>query len=241
MVVISKKVGVEVVAKTSITSPVMAVKKALLAGITRKIEAAGIDINTVVREYVKSNDLMQSAAFSVLDGSGITKDNMIDWNDSTYVSVIAPKNAPETDWFQFDFGVIKTFYLFIQVYIQLTPTLYVKVSDDGINWSTVKSFNGSTGTYTFFGKVTGRYVKLSYVNPDSVNTYEFRVYSIEAFEDADASAVKSTYMNSLTLSLVHEVQTRNEAVSVVIDSNSCSYRIVDIDSLATSYVEVVSG
>lgn len=249
MVIIGKKVSSEVVAKTQITEDTLILNKVILAGIKRYIHVEGEDPNTVIREYIQANDIMQNA----VELLGIADDSKVkDWDDSTaagyQVTVAGGSSIAETDLFKWDLGGVYDILLHTGTRSKagatgLTVIIRVYYSEDDITY-TLFDENSATGVEQDSWKarkVRARYIKVTYeVSNTSTVTYNpvITIYTVEALPLDNTLCNAYIQVDPDTLSVKHKVTVQNQKVSVVISTTNCNYRIVDIEDLMEDYTEV---
>ena len=234
MTTVKKVTSYEIVSKTNIKSSAVILNKSILPGVRRLIYVSSADLNTVIREYTKEYDLIQTATQT--GGTDAVKD----WDDNTACTVGVNAGVAETDWITFDIGSIKTFILHAKIGASLAACK-VYTSEDGTTWTEFTSAS-TTGTTEVIseknGLVTARYVKITYASTSTSGGLTAYAYTIEAFEAEDSSAKAVTHINEDTLTAIHEVTTHDEKVTVCIFTSDANYRIVDIDDISEDIIEV---
>jgi hypothetical protein len=102
-----------------------------------------------------------------------------DWSDGSYAWWTIPANTPETNVRDYDFGSVKTRFLYIKTaWSSGYGRSHFYYSNNGITW--IRFITGA-GAVTYVGMLTFRYIRWTAYNTGS-GTEGVGVWSIEAFD-----------------------------------------------------------
>jgi len=242
MVRISKINSTELVGKTYINDNTLIVLYGNTPGIERHILSSGVDINTVIREYTKENDLYQTADF-LIGSKGLEAD----WNDNTKQIFNTATTLETITLIKIDLGEIKNVWLraIIGAINEGNPYISVLISDDDVTYTNVLTAQGdSSGSATFTQASVSKYYSFRYLKvtcypASSGGPQQVAVYTLQIFDNSDENCKSYEYLGNNSF-IDYIVKTNNEKYMVIIFTEDCYYRIVDIDNLENNYIIVES-
>jgi len=229
MGIIKKISSTNIVSKTTTYESKAIILKERSEGIIRQITITGVDENTVIREYIKSNDLYQTATFLV--GSIGAE---ADWNDSTYDSIYVSGGTARTTWKKIDLGEVKDAILnaIILGGVTYPAVIYISISEDGVNWTDIASAGSSASHVTAEYKF--RYLKIDYENSGTGGD-TVKLYTLEIYSNEDDKCLDYKYLNDNKY-IDYTVKTDKELYTVCIFTSNCNYVINDIDYTSVNYI-----
>jgi len=226
--------AVEVVGKTNISAGTVIMDREYVYGKKRIIQFATPYSDTKLRVYTKNEDLMQSATKLLGGDDSAVKD----WDNSTYVQWMTPGGAvSETDWYKWDFGEVKTFWLYYHI-ASNNSYVYCKLyySSDGSSWAKIDE--ASNNTKSGWKRITARYIKATYKDVGtSAGGYYARIHTLIALECSDSAAEQAVAPDAYGYGEA-VLESSPDPVIAIIDTSGADYRILDLDPLASSFEEV---
>jgi len=188
------------------TCPTIALGKVFIPGNTNQLVVYGLKATSACQ----NNVALGRTATALTSQAGYPASNVLDGNTGTRWQ----SNPQDVDSIYIDLG---SSFDICKIIINWDPSGYgqdydLKISSDGVNWSTVNSVRGNSATYNEYnGAVTARFINMRGIVRGTANGYsitEFQVFGTPSNNSCQApTGLSATATGSTTTIFTNQVPT----------------------------------